>query len=566
MAYQAPRFVSQSSIPSFRRRRSGAFSEGSSAGRSIRSSYSSINNVLTVQVEDVDKQHPIPTVLLVHKSRERARIPSLPMLPPHANHPYQATDGLLLQIPEDEPHQPGLPAYNTEPVTRFSPIPLMSRHDRQPSSQSLRSIPSIPPLPRPDFPSDALRLFHAMPRLAYNGNSDTLSGHSTQLARPLSQASMRTSSTFAIRPSLKRPPMHASLSTADKLTRRFPISRSLRGVTRDTTTHTPISLEFGSSLDVSLGLDMERPSRWTVHKWCLFLSVCTAFAIGTAGLVCALLTWFKSNFMVSFLSWLMAHHGYTVAWDHADVLYVADYDILVLVTLASALLLVTFSIGMTGTILNSRPILAVYALLLWPALVAILAVGYTAYKRSAFALDRKLNLAWSQYYTALGRMVVQDSLRCCGYNSPLHEATATARCYARAPLPGCKGKLLRFERAALQTVWTAAFIVVPLHLANIIVALLCANHVTRTFGKGIVPRRYRLSGADVRADAQRIMGTLREVGAVVPPEMSRTPLTAASRDDRDDGRSRVVLDDFPGILRPGVYSSGNNLSKRAKYA
>ena len=67
--------------------------------------------------------------------------------------------------------------------------------------------------------------------------------------------------------------------------------------------------------------------------------------------------------------------------------YVADYDLLVLITLASALLLFSFMVGITGTILNSRPILAVYALLLWPTLISILVVGYTSYKRYAFSLD-----------------------------------------------------------------------------------------------------------------------------------------------------------------------------------
>ena len=249
-----------------------------------------------------------------------------------------------------------------------------------------------------------------------------------------------------------------------------------------------------------------------------------------------------------------------VAWDHADVLYVADYDLLVLITLASSLLLFTFIVGMAGTILNSRPILAVYALLLWPAFISILAVGYTSYKRYAFSLDRKLNLSWSQYYTPLGRLTVQDSLWCFGYNSPLHEAAASGRCYARSSLPGCKGKLLRFERATLRTMWTAAFAVVPLHVANIFVALLCANHVTRTFGKGIMPRQYRLSGADVTVDAERILGTMRDAGPVVPPAMSRASSTASYREDKED--PRVLGDTVPVALRLGI---ANSLSRRHKY-
>ncbi len=57
------------------------------------------------------------------------------------------------------------------------------------------------------------------------------------------------------------------------------------------------------------------------------------------------------------------------------MMYVADYDILVLITLASSILLLTFLVGISGALLNSRPLLAVYALLLWPALVSLLASG-----------------------------------------------------------------------------------------------------------------------------------------------------------------------------------------------
>lgn len=237
------------------------------------------------------------------------------------------------------------------------------------------------------------------------------------------------------------------------------------------------------------------------------------------------------------------------------MMLVADYDILVLVTLAASLLLFTFSVGMTGTLLNSRPILAVYALLLWPAFVALLAVGYTAYKRSAFALDRKLNHAWSEYYSTGGRRALQDALWCCGYNSPLHEAAPSGRCYARAALPGCKGRLLRVERALLRTVWAAAFALVPLHVANIAVALLCANHVTRTFGKGVMPRQYRLCGADVQADAERILGTIQPVGL---PAMSRTVSSASCREDKVEA-SAPSLTGIPAALRPS-----NGLARRYK--
>ncbi|KZT12190.1 uncharacterized protein LAESUDRAFT_640823 [Laetiporus sulphureus 93-53] len=258
------------------------------------------------------------------------------------------------------------------------------------------------------------------------------------------------------------------------------------------------------------GLGIEGVDRWTMHKWCLLLSVCSVLVYGVAGLVCAIMTWFRT-------------------WERADVMYVADNDILILITLASSILLLSFLVGISGTVLNSRPILAVYALLLWPAFLSILAIGYMAYKRNTFSLDRKLNLAWSQWYTPVGRLIIQDALRCCGYYDALHEATASEQCYPRTPLPGCKGKLYRFEHENLATIWSTAFALVPMHVLNIAISLLCANHVTKSFGKGIMPKQYWLSGADVRAGAERLMSSAHPVAR---PSLSRPSSSGVFREDR----------------------------------
>jgi len=229
-----------------------------------------------------------------------------------------------------------------------------------------------------------------------------------------------------------------------------------------------------------------------------------------------------------------------IAYEQAGVMVVADNDILVLITLSSSILLFCFLVGMSGTILNSRPILAVYAILLWPAFLSIVIIGYTAYKRDAFSLDRKLNLAWSQWYTPLGRLILQDSLRCCGYYDALHEATASNQCYPRTPLPGCKGKLLRYERENLATIWSTAFALVPVHIINIFVSLLCANHITRTFGKGIMPKRYWLSNADLHADAERFKEASSETRAVARPGPARQPLSTVFREDREEKEPLLV--------------------------
>ncbi|KAH8086022.1 hypothetical protein BXZ70DRAFT_900021 [Cristinia sonorae] len=278
----------------------------------------------------------------------------------------------------------------------------------------------------------------------------------------------------------------------------------------------------GTLLGEGEGLGVDWPDRWTKHKWCLLVSVSTVFLYGLGGLVFAVLTWFQT-------------------WVYSDVMYVADYDVLVLITTCSCILLLTFLVGITGTILNSRPILAIYALLLWPAFAAILAIGYTSYKRSTFALDRKLNLAWSQWYTSLDRLVIQNSLHCCGFYNPMHEVTPSKTCYVRTSLPGCKAKLLAFERTNLRWVWTVAFSVVPLHVANIFVALCCVNHVTVRFGKGIMPKRYRLQAEDVRRDAGKVKEAL---GVVSRPRFVRASSSSVFREDKEE--MSPLLDDALG--------------------
>jgi len=220
-------------------------------------------------------------------------------------------------------------------------------------------------------------------------------------------------------------------------------------------------------------------------------------------------------------------------------MYVADFDILVLITLSASILIFVALVGTTGALLNSRPILAVYTLLLWPAFISMLVIGYTSYKRSTFSLDRKLNLAWSQYYTPLGRLLIQESLKCCGFYDALHEATPSKRCYPRTSLPGCKGKLYRFERDNLALIWSATFALVPLHIVNIVVALLTANHMTNTFGKGITPKRYRLCSMDVKKDAEKLFGGNDGDASMARPVISRVSSSIVFREDRKD---RHLLD------------------------
>ena len=167
----------------------------------------------------------------------------------------------------------------------------------------------------------------------------------------------------------------------------------------------------------------------------------------------------------------------------------------------------TALLGFSGIMLNSRPFLAVYTFLLWVCLGLMVSPGYIAYKQRTFNLEGKINLQWSRLLGTEGRLRIQDAvsllrresgsdtniqLRCCGYTSPYIEASTSPLCYSRSNLPGCKSHYLRIERQILETWYICCFALVPAQLGVMIAALLCSNHITYRFGKGLTPKQYRL--------------------------------------------------------------------------
>ncbi|KAI9457665.1 hypothetical protein F5148DRAFT_1277016 [Russula earlei] len=250
--------------------------------------------------------------------------------------------------------------------------------------------------------------------------------------------------------------------------------------------------------------------QWTLHKWCLLASVTTVFLLGLTCLVVSLLTWFA-------------------AYPVAPVLLITDSPALVLLTFSSSLLLLASMVGITGTFLNSRPIIAVYVLLLFPSFLSFVSVGYVTYKKAHFSLDAKVSEAWHFWYSPGARTVLQGALGCCGWGGPLHGAAASGTCYTRSPLPGCHGPLVRFERDLLASVAGTVFSLVPIHLANIFVGLLCANHVTHRFGKGITPARYRLTARDIYSTSSGDKHT----ELLIPP-LPAPNAFAAFREDRQN--------------------------------
>jgi hypothetical protein len=180
-------------------------------------------------------------------------------------------------------------------------------------------------------------------------------------------------------------------------------------------------------------------------------------------------------------------------WTRADIILVANRPELIVSTIAACIGIFTSLIGWAGILLNNRSFLAVYTFFCWITFGLIVAPGYLSYKRRTFNLEGKLNAQWSQQLGQRGRATIQNHLSCCGYYSPFVEATVTSTCYSRSLLPGCKAEFMQFELMVLKRWFTVAFLIVPAQIVVILAGLLCSNHVTYRFGKGMMPKAYRLS-------------------------------------------------------------------------
>lgn len=214
--------------------------------------------------------------------------------------------------------------------------------------------------------------------------------------------------------------------------------------------------------------------RWNKFKWILFItnSIMSIYSLG-AMIVC-LLTWFD-------------------ALTNADIIRTGNRPELVVSTIAASFGIFTSVIGWAGILLNNRSFLAWYTFLTWITFGFLVSPGYITYKRHTFNLEGKINDQWSQMLGSLGRLKIQNQLRCCGYFSPFVEATVSQTCYSRSILPGCKSPYLQFEKSVLKKWYLAVFLLVPPHIAVMVAGLLCSNHITYRFGKGMMPEAYRLN-------------------------------------------------------------------------
>lgn len=284
--------------------------------------------------------------------------------------------------------------------------------------------------------------------------------------------------------------------------------------------------------------------RWNRFKWILFFSNTLLTIYSLVSLIFCLLTLFN-------------------VWRHADVVRVGNSVELTLSLLASCIGVVTSLIGWAGLLLNNRSFLAVYTLLLWITFAFLVTPGYVTYKKRTFNLEGKLNAQWSRTLGVAGRLRIQNQLNCCGYFSPYVEATISQTCYSRSLLPGCKGPYIRFEKLVLERWYTVAFSLVPLHLFCTVAALLCSNHVTYRFGKGMMPKAYRLSLGSMAVIMDNYANQLAEqyggafASEVLNRSRSRLPLDASmpsmpyASSDRPVGHGHYESLSGAGIVKPG---------------
>lgn len=217
-----------------------------------------------------------------------------------------------------------------------------------------------------------------------------------------------------------------------------------------------------------------RRLHWNRFKTTLFFANLVFSIYSLVALVLCLLTWFG-------------------VWQDGEIILVANKGELIVSTVAASFATLTSVIGWAGILLNNRSFLAVYTFLLWICFALLVIPGYMTFRRKSLNLEGKINLLWSREIKALGRLKIQNQLSCCGYFSPFVEATVSQACYARSNLPGCKLPFLEFQRKILTRWYTVAFAVVPIQIFVMIAGLLCSNHVTYRFGKGMMPKAYRLS-------------------------------------------------------------------------
>jgi hypothetical protein len=229
------------------------------------------------------------------------------------------------QDPQSSPPLPALPevvqdakspAYRA--VQRGLDPPSSDPYTRRNSfCSTLTSASQIPRLPTPDFSQPDLSQLECWPSFppglrhgteAHELPTSESSTHPARGAKTARETSLPNSQNAPLTVceaeiaegeniqtesgTSEKPPLLPSISTTSKLTRKWPAPQTVKRRMRSRQPQDALGL---AALELAEGLGVDRPERWTKHKWCLFFSVCTMYAYGGAGLVCAILTWFRGK-------------------------------------------------------------------------------------------------------------------------------------------------------------------------------------------------------------------------------------------------------------------------------
>ncbi|KAF8948837.1 hypothetical protein BGZ46_005283 [Entomortierella lignicola] len=187
--------------------------------------------------------------------------------------------------------------------------------------------------------------------------------------------------------------------------------------------------------------------------------------------------WTKSKWILLFSSLLLL--AYSVGILIVSIGYITH------MALAGSILgIITALIGLVGTLRENRFWLSIYTILLWPVFGLYVSVGYIAFRRSHARLRAHIKDEWINTYDRDQRIIVQQNLKCCGFQTPSWYAEYDLRCFPMTVLPGCQHKFSLYELNFLKTSYTIAFSIVPVQLFVMISALLCSNHVDAMLRSG----------------------------------------------------------------------------------
>jgi hypothetical protein len=114
-----------------------------------------------------------------------------------------------------------------------------------------------------------------------------------------------------------------------------------------------------------------RKARWTRFKWLLFIANTILFLYSLPALIFTILVYLRTL-------------------PDSPILLVAHRTELALSTVAASVALATACLGGAGIIMNNRPFLAVYTLMLWVCFGLMVVPGYLTYKRRSLNLDGKV--------------------------------------------------------------------------------------------------------------------------------------------------------------------------------